>query len=118
MLTLTWLMAKIRRLPLWGRVLAWPVFGLIWLTCQILDALFWALKEMAGRAKGRAKKFFAPFLWPAVLAFAFLALAKFGSQELLSQIFGPLLLVGLMLLGLRIMVSGIWPMGKRKKKKK
>ncbi len=116
--------ADIRRLPWWGQAIAWPLYGALWLVCQIVVAFFrlvgWMLGEMFGRAKTGAKKTFAPLLWPAVAVAAFFGLAAIlgphGMELLVGQLLAPLLVIGIMLFGLRIMVSGIWPMGKKKKK--
>jgi branched-subunit amino acid permease len=117
------LVAEIRRLPLWGQAIAWPLFGIFWLVCQIVTAFLrlvgWMLTEMFGRAKAGAKKTFAPLLWPAVAVFAFLGLAAAlgpnGMQQLIGQVLAPLLAIVIMLFGLRVMVFG-WPKPKKKKK--
>lgn len=118
------LSAQIRRLPLWGQAIAWPLYGMLWLACQVVAAFFrlvgWMLNEMFGRAKAGAKKTFAPLLWPAVVVFALLGLAAMlgpnGMELLIGQLLAPLLTIAIMLFGLRVMVSGVWPMGKKKKK--
>ena len=120
------LSARIRRLPAWGRAVAWPLYGMLWLVCQItmslLQAAGWAAGEMFGRAKTKAKKTFAPLLWPVAAILGLVALAGVvgpqGVQLLFEQLLGPLLAIGIALFGLRIMVSGVWPTGKGKKKKK
>lgn len=117
------LSAQIRRLPAWGQAIAWPFYGMFWILYQIIlgfiQMIGWMLKEMFGRAKSKAKKTFAPLLWPVAAILALMALlAIMGPQgmQLLVQILGPILVIGIMLYGLRVMVSSVWPMGKKKKK--
>ncbi len=118
------LSAKIRRLPRLGQAIAWPFFGMLWLIYQIirlfLQILGWMLKEMGGRAKVGAKKTIAPLLWPVAAVLGLVALAAalgpHGIQLLLQQVLAPLLAIGIMLFGFRVMLFGIRPKGKKKKK--
>ena len=119
------LITQIRRLPPWGRAIAWPFFWLAWLIHQILrvsvSIIAWMLKEMVVQAKAKAKKTIAPWLWAAVGLIVLLAIAAMlgseGIRELPTRLFLPLLTLGIIILGLRVMVSSIWPMGKKQKKK-
>ncbi|MEI7720227.1 MAG: hypothetical protein WCI89_03405 [bacterium] len=116
------LTAQIRLLPPWGQAIAWPLFGMLWLVCQItmgfLQALGWMFKEMFGQAKAGAKKTFAPLLWPVVGVLVLAAVAASIGPQGMQMLFVPIIGIGVMLFGLRVMVSGVWPMSKKPSGKK
>jgi len=107
--------AWIKHLPWWGQTIAWPLYGITWLICHILS---WAFGELSNRAKVRSRQMLGPLLWPAVgLGIVLILAANSGpqSQDLYARLISSLLLIGAMIYGAKIMISGF---KKPKKKKK
>ncbi len=101
---------RIRGMPWKFRIIAWPAFALALLPYACLQAAWWALSEMGGRAHIGAKQVLAPMLWPSAGIAVVAILAAITSPE--GVILLGVLLAGLvvMLFGLRYMMAGIWPM--------
>jgi hypothetical protein len=108
----------------WGVQLAlFPLLAMAWLAYNlVLLPIGWIAKEAGGQAKAGAKKVLAPLLWPllAIVGVVLIvaALGVQGVDQLLNALVVPAVyILGLlgMLYGLRVMVSGVWPMGGSKK---
>lgn len=114
----------IRRLPWWGRLIAWlPFVVVIWLPFQIFSVIGWMLAEMFGQAKTKAKAAISPLLWP-IAILGFLGLLAY-SPAAQATVGAPILMLGtfvgclwLMLYGLWLMASSMLPNSGRSKKKK
>ncbi len=82
----------------------------------LLNIIGWVIKEMFQQAKGNAKKVLKSLLWPIAGILAFLMLYALGGPRGFTGIILLIPTTGIMFLGLRIMLSGVFPISPKKKR--
>jgi hypothetical protein len=96
----------IKRQPWQAQAVAWPLYGV---AHAIGGTLAWAFAELTGQARAKAKKTFAPLLWPAlgllVVMILFAVLGEQGSMALAKRALGPAFALVMALYGLKYLVS-------------